>query len=189
MRRSVMGLQSALSGFRMTRFDPLFLALPETRDRNLIDLSFLVLGRYRVGFKNKTSCDLMDSLSRTLKFGALSDMGSPSSLSWSSSSSSDRLSSSSSSSCERCDAPASLPECSPTLPLPAVFDRFKTGLGPLDDPENQFPNVNNNPSFASFVLTSTELNCKNKNPEFFSPVFLQQCSYSNLQFYWRLEIF
>lgn len=59
----------------------------------------------------------------------------PSSFSLSSSRSSDRLSSSSSSSWERCDAPASLPDCSPTLPLPAVFERFRTGLWPLEEPE------------------------------------------------------
>lgn len=60
----------------------------------------------------------------------------PSSFSLSSSRSSDRLSSSSSSSWERCDAPASLPDCSPTLPLPTVLERFRTGLWPFEEPEN-----------------------------------------------------
>lgn len=72
-----------------------------------------------------------------LRFNCLAHLKNiPSSFSLSSSRSSDRLSSSSSSSWERCDAPASLPDCSPTLPLPAVFERFRTGLWPLEEPEN-----------------------------------------------------
>lgn len=91
------------------------------------------------------------------------DFHAPSSFSFSSSMSSDKLSSSSSSSCERCDAAPSLPECSPTLPLPAVFERFRTGLCAFEEPKKN-PNKPNYHQIPHSLATNNQYLC-NKFPK------------------------